>query len=155
MVLLVQDVRGRWIHLFPVIVLGLAGFGYRWLQVQGEIWLELLCTAAFLGIIVGAAWGIMKLRHPGRRFLNAQLGSGDLAMFLAVACWLDPLGFALYFVSGLIIVLMGVLLWMALGKWREESTIPLAGLLAGYLLVFAPSYWYMSETIRGLLYAGY
>jgi hypothetical protein len=152
LVLLVQDLRGRWVHVVPVVVLWLAGLGYRWSMVGNEIWMDLAVTVVFLSLVLGLTWVVMKWRKPNVQLLNVGLGLGDILMFFALMGWFDAFGYLLFFVSGLILVLAGVVGLMSLGRWKPANTIPLAGLLGGYALVYAPIYWHFEDALAYWLY---
>lgn len=152
MVLLVQDLRRREVHVLPLVALGVAGLAYGWLDLGPGMWRQLLVNAGFVLLVLGLMWVVMKVRRPGRRILDAQLGTGDVALFFTVVGWLDPLGYVMWFVTGLVLVVLGVLAWATLGRWRADAPIPLAGLLAGYLVVFWPVYQWLGEAVAGLVW---
>ncbi len=152
LVLLVQDLRGRWVHVVPVVVLWLAGLGFGWVKVGNGILRELLVIVVFLSLVLGLTWIVMKWRKPNGQLLNVGLGLGDVLVFYALMGWFDAFGFVLFFVSGLVLVLGGVVSLISLGRWDAARTVPLAGLLGGYALVYAPIYWHFEDALAYWLY---
>ncbi len=150
-ILLIQDLRGRWIHVYPVIALFLLGLVFRWIQSGPDMWMEVLATAIFISLILGLTWAVMKLRGKAGRFLDEKLGLGDVIMFYAVAGWFDPFGYALFFVSGILLVLIFIIALMITKRIQKDYPIPLAGLLAGYLLIFFPAY----QALQGIIFQLY
>lgn len=154
-VLLFQDMRGRWIHVLPVSVLWLSGLGYAWLRVSADLYMDLAVIAGFLIGILGVAYLVMRVRRPQERMMETQLGWGDIVFFFAMMGWFDPIGYVLYFVSGLLFVLTGVVIMLLRGRWAADRSIPLAGLLGGYAILFAPAYWYFEDLIAIWILGGY
>jgi hypothetical protein len=144
-VIFIQDIRGRWVHLLPLLLLLVSGLVFR-LRLEGSaIWMDLAVNGGFIAAVLGMAWLFFKLRGKTGKFIDEQIGLGDVIMFLAVATWLDSLGFILFFVSGLLLVLALVLALQVLGRLKPQFTVPLAGLLAGYLLAFCPLWWQIRQ----------
>jgi hypothetical protein len=150
-VLVVQDLRGRWIHLVPVLGLMAAGLAWAGLQGWDVLRLHVTVNLVFLVLVVGLTWGVLKLRHPGQPLLNRKIGLGDLLFFVAVIGWLGPVGYAVFFVSSLVLVLLFVGLLILLQRWRMDNQIPLAGLQAGYLLLYFPLYWHWQQQMEQLV----
>jgi hypothetical protein len=149
-VLFFQDLRKRAIHIVPLILLGLGGFGYHLQNSGTNLWMEIFVNLGYVTLVLVVMTLILRLRSSSGRILNKKIGLGDILFFYVVALAFDPLGYTLWFVTGLITVLLGVLAWMILGKWRSDAPIPLAGLLAGYLLVYFPVYTYLEDRIWAL-----
>lgn len=147
LILLVQDVRSRAISIVPAIILcGLGGI-FRYLRDDETWWQQVLANGLMISFILGLMVLVMRILRPGRRVLNEQFGSGDLLYFFMMIGWWDPLGFMLWLVSGLIalVITMGILLaTRAVGK---EYPIPLAGILAGYSILFFPAYWLAEDGV--------
>lgn len=147
LIIFIQDLKGRWIQLFTVLGLFGCGIGFRLVHGDTVIFRELLETSVFVTLILVLTWLVLRLRNGNTKFIDAQIGLGDILMFYAVGTWFDPLGYALYFVSGIVLVLLVTLALLGVGKLKKEFPIPLAGLLAAYLIVFAPFYWLLQDQI--------
>lgn len=150
LLLLIQDLRGRWVHLLPLAVLFAAGLVFRGLWAGNAMWLEFAVNAGFVTVVVVLVGLVFRLKGGGG-FINKKLGLGDVLMLYAVATWLDPPGFALFYVSSLLLILLGMLILMNRKSYNKEYPIPLAGLMAAYLLVYAPLYWYFAPYIHEAL----
>lgn len=142
-----QDLRNRWVHIVPLLVLLGSGLIFRWRLEGTAMWQDLVANVVFILLVLGLAWLIFKLRKRPGKFIDEQIGLGDVVMFLSVATWLDTLGFICFFVSGLLLVLILVLILQAFNKLKPQFTIPLAGLLAAYLLLFTPIWWLFEAKI--------
>lgn len=143
-----QDIRQRWVHLLPLLLLGCTGFVFKVAQ-PFPIWTrELAANWIFLIMILGVAWVYMRIRHGNAPFFNYQIGWGDVVFLAAAATWLSPLGFVLYFVTGSLILLLTVLILVALGSVHRQWPIPLAGMLSLYLIL----YWPLTPIIEDLFW---
>ncbi|MEM7035863.1 MAG: hypothetical protein AAF570_02715 [Bacteroidota bacterium] len=150
LLILVQDLRARWVHVVPLVLLLASGLVFRRLHDGAETWPGFGANVMFVVVILAVVALYFRLKDGGK-FLDEKLGLGDVVMLFAVAAWLDPLGFVLYYVSGMLVILAGVSLFLAVKGVGKEYPVPLAGLLAGYLAVFGPVYYVWRWEIWGMM----
>lgn len=153
LVIFIQDLKGRWIHLLTVLALFAVGLSFRLLGNDTDVLLDLLGTFSFVSVVLGLTWLVLRIRKGKAKFIDGQIGLGDILMFYAVGSWFDPFGYALFFVSGIVLVLIVVLALLAAKKLGDDFPIPLAGLLAAYLLIFAPIYLTFQDQLLDWLMA--
>lgn len=155
LVILVQDIRSRWVHVVPLGLVAVAGIGYGYGSWDGAWWLERAVNLGFLGVLLLSSAIVMWLRGVRTPFIDGQIGLGDMVYLAAVSVWMAPFGFLLYFVSGVMVVLGGVLMYLRLREKGDGFTVPLAGLMAGYALVYWPFYtWILEAYLEGILLEG-
>lgn len=136
----IQDIRGRWVHLLPLVALFGAGLLFR-LRVHGSaMWPELAANAGFVTVIMVLVWALFRVKDGGK-LIGEKLGLGDVLMFYAIATWLDSIGFMFFYVTSMLIILVGVLIYQRMGKAGKDYPIPLAGLMALYLVFYVPGYY--------------
>jgi len=76
-----------------------------------------------------------------KRFTNpliAHIGLGDVLFFVAVIPFFSLYSYMVFFISGLVLSLV---LMLALGRFISANSIPLAGILSGYMLVLKGLEW--------------
>ena len=143
----VLDLRNRTVRLLPLLLLLLAGLFFRGTQFGLQMWGDWAINAGLLlGVILMVWMGLRLLGITG--LVNQQIGIGDLIFMLAAGTWLNPFGFALFLSSGLLFVLLIILLMIVFGLQSREMPLPIAGLMAAYLLMFFPLYREFEIAIR-------
>lgn len=133
----VADFRNRNVRLVPLLMLLGAGIAFQIIRDAPSFWSNWGINAAVVtGILLLAMLTLRILGNSG--FINKQIGLGDVILFYAMAAWFPPAGFVLYFSSGLMLSLSGVLVAMLTNRYPRELPMPLAGLMASYSLIFMP-----------------
>ncbi|HEX2899615.1 MAG TPA: hypothetical protein VHS96_07850, partial [Bacteroidia bacterium] len=99
---------------------------------------DLAANLIFITTILGIAYIYMRIRHKTHTTFQKQLGLGDILYFVAVAPWFSPIQFILFFISGILLTLIAIVIFLALRKIPKDWPIPLAGVLAAYWLLFLP-----------------
>lgn len=133
LVVLVQDLRGRWVHLLPLGGIALGGLLFHFTVVGTTTWMHLGINFGMLTILLSVVWGFFKWRGKA---MKEMIGAGDIVLLYALAVWLDPAGFWLFYIVGMWMVLISVLIGRAAGLFRKDYPIPLAGLLAGAFMAW-------------------
>ena len=132
-----QDFKARAIHVMLLAVLLVLGIweAYR-LQIPLQ---ELLFSGVFTLFTLGGMWLYIGLKN--QEFVNPlrqHIGLGDVVFFFVVIPFFSFYSFMLFFISGLILSLV---LLVLLRKWITSDSIPLAGILSGYLLALKLVQW--------------
>ena len=126
-----QDLRYRGVYwfLFPVLALVILFYRYQEIGLQHLVssWIGNL---SFLGLnlivlVLFFAWR----RVSPKAILKSYLGIGDLIFFLLLALVLPFPLFPVFFIVTLIFALMSAI-W-----WFKNSTVPLAGIQALFLML--------------------
>jgi Flp pilus assembly protein protease CpaA len=126
-----QDMRYRAVYwiCFPVLAVSLF-----LLKQQKAEWEESLTQTAlgslFFGIQLLVLWIYFSIKN--KRFVNVTLnylGLGDILFLFAIAFYLSPVNYILFYVGSLVIVLLYTLAQRILQK-KASQEIPLAGLQA-------------------------
>jgi len=140
-----QDFRSRAVSwfLFPL----LAACGVLLALTEGNA-LSLLgqymaINSAFLLLQFAVLKGWFLLRAGRGKeqtpFVDHAIGKGDIFFLLAAGCFFSPVNFIFFYLSSLLfalIVYLVVRYWPA--RKSHWSTVPLAGLQAGFLLLCLP-----------------
>jgi hypothetical protein len=130
------DFRFREIHLFWLVVFGLAG-GMARFQIWGPLfWTNWLTNILLTFFLLGVVLLFFRLRDGGK-VMDVKLGWGDIVMLLALASWLHPLHFVLFYTCTVSLLCLGFLLLWQAGKIKRDYPIPLAGFLALAFLGFS------------------
>ncbi len=125
-----QDFKHRAIHIALLLLL----FG---VSVVDAFWsrrpfAELLQTLVFTLVVLGLMCLYLRLRYGSWvNPLTNHLGLGDVLFFVAVIPLFNTHGFVWFFISGL---LFCVVVYSLLKSQIGKDSIPLAGMLAVYLL---------------------
>ena len=128
---LLFDLFKRRIHLAQLILLFSLALAKLWL-VEGTI-THMLWNAGwivFQAVLLGLFVVLTK-----RRSLRTFIGVGDGLFLLAVTPIFDTPAFIIYYLSGLIISLLGGMVMNQFSS-GQPSTVPLAGFMAAWLLPF-------------------
>ena len=139
MIVTFMDFRRRSIWLWPMLLLWMAGFGFRHQDgalslLQDFAWNFLFVIAILLGVlIVYRLFGVKKV-------MDRKLGWGDIIFLTAIASWFDPAGFLLFYEASLVITLFIFLFLKIIRRNPGNYPIPLAGTLAALLIPFVPLY---------------
>ncbi|PAW94647.1 hypothetical protein CKK33_14555 [Mucilaginibacter sp. MD40] len=139
----VQDLQSRSISwlLFPFLALCGLVMQLRLAYPPAEIFQFGLLNLAFLIIQYLCIRLYFRLaRGPQTKVIDALIGWGDLLFLLCVACILPTATFILFYAASLLFILIG---WALYRSLRSKATlqIPLAGLQALILLIFASGDW--------------
>lgn len=125
-----EDFRERAVRLVWFILLALGGIAFTLSLGGGELYSYWLVNMALLIAIAGTVWLYARLRGYAQ-VMDAAIGWGDFAALAAFAFWFDTPGFFLFYTTGTVIALGWHL-------FNQGKTIPLAGILAVWGLVFIP-----------------
>lgn len=138
-VICIQDFRSRWVHIAPLVLLGISGTLLLWHHFPDTFFIHLGFNAAFVTTLIGLAYLYLRLRGMS---LLKSLGLGDVLFFYAATPWFTGIGYLYFFILGILLALIGVLLGQSMGKLTRDYPIPLAGWLAAWGVFFlAGSYW--------------
>lgn len=136
LVILLQDFRSRWVHILPLGLLGLSGFAFHLTLQTPGFWMQTAFNAGFILIILILAGVYLRMR--GKVYLDHSLGRGDVVFFFMATPWFSGQQFLWFFVSGLLLVLLGVFCFSMVRGQNRNYPIPLAGGLAAWILCFFP-----------------
>lgn len=126
-----QDLKWRAIHvLLPVLILIVGGVIY---SQSGYPWQELLFSSLFLLITLGGLCIYLFIRNKSfKRPFRNTLGLGDVLFFVAVLPLFSMHNYILFFITGMLFSIIG---FMVIQIFRKTELVPLAGLLALYLVL--------------------
>ncbi|MEZ2337942.1 hypothetical protein AB6735_20000 [Mucilaginibacter sp. RCC_168] len=138
----VHDLRYRavsWI-IFPFLFGGIVLL--RWVSGEtfADVWPQFLSNVGLLLIILLLL--NLYILVKSRRLVNITkqyIGSGDILFFLVPACSLSILNFHFFFLTSLVCTALIQAVWSTINKNKK---IPLAGLLALFLMLFLSSDWW-------------
>ena len=130
-IVLWQDLKDRAVHW--VLFLGVCSAASYLFYVSNLPIQVLVVNFIFLALLMAGLGAYLFLKE-GRlfNFFKTHFGIGDLVFFIAIAPLFEPQKFVLFFISGM--VLSG-LFHFIISRKKENSTIPLAGYLSGYLIL--------------------
>ena len=133
-ILAFQDFFFRRIHIG--ILLLFAGFGYL-----NAAWIEkdfIPDSLASNLLVVLIIFLVILFFYKGKKgeIIDQKLGKGDIAMWLALACWMQTGQFLLFFCLSTWILCLIFLPLQQLGKIPKNYPIPLAGAQALMFLFF-------------------
>jgi hypothetical protein len=133
-----QDLTTRSVlwYLFPAIaLLGLVN-NYA----HTSSWTYTLVNCGVNGGFVLLQFVLLKtfyfIKTGERAIVNTRIGLGDILFLLASCCFFSPLNFLVFYCTSLLFVLVVYLIMMSVVKSKRNSTIPLAGYMAVFLLVY-------------------
>lgn len=126
----VQDLKYRAIHIaLPLFIGILAGYVFFQRDLDYRI---LIRSLLFLTLTFSALYLYLRIRRgPSFQFFE-NIGKGDLLYFLAVIPLFSTANYILYFISGMLFSILG---FMVIQYVSKSNLIPLAGLLALYLVI--------------------
>ena len=128
-----QDFKDRRVYVFLFMALSALLFSIFYLESSVtqvfylSIWLNLSLVGIFLLLTFLVTHFVFK-----KRFLNHSLGLGDILFFVCLALGFPTVTFIILFVCSL---LFSLIVFLALKRIRKVETVPLAGLMASFLLV--------------------
>jgi len=135
-IVIYQDLKYRavyWLALTLLLATGLsiAFINYGWNHALGE----LMINAAFLSIQFVGVCVILWIKHKKLIYpLSHHLGWGDVLFLIAASSFFSPINFIFYYVMGLMIALLTVLIIKLLTQHNLKQ-IPLAGIMAICLML--------------------
>ncbi|QKX04201.1 hypothetical protein HN014_04515 [Aquimarina sp. TRL1] len=124
-----QDYRHRAIHIalpIGIFVLGAYQFYLRGYEVKMAGY-----SLLFLLLTLGGGYLYIRIRNTAATDLLEMIGLGDILFLAAVIPFFSPSNFILFFISGL---LFSIVVFTAIPTLRKTALVPLAGLLALYML---------------------
>jgi hypothetical protein len=137
-----QDFGSRAVSWFLFPLLAICGLGLAFIELRslGLALQYVIFNDGFLLLqfVVLKAW--LVLRRKGRSALiDHAIGKGDIFFLLAAGCFFSPFNFILFYLLSLLFALV---IYLAVRSWpifaARSSTVPLAGLQAGFLLICLP-----------------
>lgn len=125
-----QDWKTRTIH----IALPIAFFGLGLYHTFGLLnWFDYGMNTLFFLIIFCGLVGFMTFKEGSfRNPFEHYFGLGDFLFFLALTPLFFLYHFALFFIASLC---FSVVLHLALSKWMQHKTVPLAGFVALFFII--------------------
>jgi len=135
-----QDFRARAIHvLFLVLLLGLGVFDA---MIFNRPWNQALYSLGFTAFVLGGM--CLYIWVKTKRFTNplkAHIGLGDVLFFVAVIPFFSLYSYMVFFISGL---LLSLVLVLVAGRYIKSNSIPLAGILSAYMLILKGLEWVLN-----------
>jgi hypothetical protein len=139
----VQDLKSRAVYwfLFPALAALFVALALQQLPVR-EVIQAVLLNLGFVAVQLLAVWGWLSFKYKRPVRLTAGwLGWGDVLFLAVLACCFSLVNFIVFYVLGLLLILLGWPGVRRLMPGRAEH-IPLAGLQALLLLVVLGYCWY-------------
>lgn len=125
-----QDFKYRAIHLLLLIGVFICSCVLLWYHQKSLH--SLLYIIAFLVTVIFFLWIYTALKNKDILAIKQGIGWGDILFFIAVAPLFSVRGYILFFISGMVMALIFFFLFKNVAKTK---LIPLAGILAGHLIV--------------------
>ncbi|MEM6766788.1 MAG: hypothetical protein AAF655_17770 [Bacteroidota bacterium] len=130
-----EDLKSRYIHILPFLLLGISGAIYLYLSFPKEWYIYLLLNLGGVGILM-LLLGLIYRWKGEKNILDNKLGLGDIFMFGSLACWFMPKSFWSFFSLNMC-VWAGVYGLLQITQFLPKNyPIPLAGLLAIGFMVY-------------------
>ncbi len=130
---MIQDLRYRAIHiLLPVAIFVLGIIRH---VIKEWFWIDLLMNILFVLLIMAGLAAYLSLKN--RRAVNPfkmDIGWGDVLFLLAVTPLFSSMSYMFFFISGMLLAIVCHIINHCITKTR---TIPLAGYLAGYIILIS------------------
>lgn len=133
-----QDFRSRAVtwFLFPLLAGCGVALAFRETASISQQAKNILFNSGFLLLQFAALKAWFLLRKSRTPLIDHAIGKGDLFFLLAAGCFFSPINFILFYLSSLLFALLSFLVMRVLpARTGRPSTIPLAGLQAGLLLL--------------------
>lgn len=134
----IQDLRHRMIYWPLLVLIFILPVVTRFSSLQEInmlLW-YILVNSILVGWQVAGVYLYLRIRYGRVHLTGAYLGWGDILFMIAVTSWFTPAYFLVFIVGGLFFSLAAALLMYATGRWKKEKdSVPLAGLLAVFLLL--------------------
>lgn len=137
-----QDFKYRAVTWFLYPILALLSFPFHFTYFRLYSLAPYLLNISINIIFISVQLLLLKLyfitkERPQSPMTNHKIGLGDILMFYAVATWFSFSYFIFFYLSTLILSVVIVLLIKFIsGNTYLEKNIPLAGLMAVFLLIF-------------------
>lgn len=134
-----QDLLYRAIYWFCFPLLALLMFGLKYMLVGLEQTLvDTAYSLTFLMLQLIVLWGYFSLKKKKAINLTGDyLGWGDILFLVAIAFYLAPGTYVVFYVFSLVLVLLYAVLGSFFTKKVQNPHIPLAGLQAALLVLLA------------------
>ncbi|HKJ80518.1 MAG TPA: hypothetical protein VJ954_00740 [Ignavibacteriaceae bacterium] len=143
-VIVFQDIKTRTINwlLFPALAALFILKGVSTKPVN-EYLTECLLNIAFVVTQLLVLFGYYYSRkNSAKHFINSAIGLGDIAFLFVITLAFSNLYFIAFYLIGLI---LSLLLWLIIRPFvTEKETIPLAGLLAAFMILI-----FLFELVHG------
>ncbi len=130
-----EDFRTQTIPLWLLLAVPAGLFGFR-LLVEGldGYWLGLFFNLALLGVNLGLAFLLLRLRGRAKVGPKGMIGMGDLVLLVGLAIAMPPVIFILTWLGGALFAIVGELIRRG-GRVTANQRIPFAGWLSLFLLL--------------------
>jgi len=138
----IQDFRYRAIHILVVLVVFATSMGVLWTQKGILINFK---TIGYILVVFSLLWLYLTIKN--RSFINPfanYIGLGDFLFLIAISPLFSLFSFIVYFITGISIA---AVLCIVLKKYIKKNTIPLAGILAAYLLIITINNFFFNSDI--------
>ncbi|MGJ8664830.1 MAG: hypothetical protein ACSHW7_00555 [Patiriisocius sp.] len=128
--IVLQDFKYRAVHIFLLIAISILTTAIFYLR-TGMVFNK--PTLIYTVILFTVLWGYLCIKNnaiinPCKKYI----GLGDILFILAVSPLFHISNFMFFFVSGIVLTLIGTLI---LQRFIHKDSIPFAGMLAGYLMI--------------------
>lgn len=140
-VIFYQDMHYRAVYwvCFPILTILLLGAKYKFSGVHDAL-TDAMYGLAFFGVQLFLLWVYFAVKNKKPvNITKHYLGLGDILFLIAVAFYLSPLNYIVFYILSLLVVLIYTLIKRAFIK-EDSPYIPLAGLQAvilGVVVVFS------------------
>lgn len=138
----IQDFKYRAIHIVVVIGVFLASMAVLWTEKGNLINFE---TIIYTLVVFSLLWLYLSIKNKG--FINPfikYIGLGDFLFLLAITPLFSLFSFIVFFVTG---ICLAAVLSILLKKYIQKNTIPLAGILAVYLVIIRINHLFFDNDI--------
>lgn len=136
---LIEDVRSREIHIFPLLLFILSGIGFHYFKDEAGFWQTIGTNILILGFIFFSILLIYRLKGE-KKVLGHKVGWGDWVFLLGLGSWLETEVFIFFYAVSTILITLGFFILRYLRNLPATYPIPLAGLLAICFALFFPIY---------------
>ncbi len=130
LLIFIQDMRFRAIHIvLPILLACIGSYLFYKKNLTTDI---LFYNLLFLGITFFGLYTYLFIKR--RKFTNplAFIGIGDFLYFIAVIPYFSMTNYILYFTTGMV---FSIIVFMFIKSKVKTNLVPLAGLLALYMLL--------------------
>ena len=144
-IIAVQDFRSRTVSWFLFPLLEVCGFLLAIVESKSLFlagrYLTINSIFLLLQFAVLKGWFMLRAKRGvgPTPFVDHVIGKGDIFFLLASGCFFSPVNFIFFYLSSLLFALAVYLLvrcWPT--RKTRWSTVPLAGLQAGFLFLYLP-----------------
>jgi hypothetical protein len=145
-----QDMWFRAVHwaLFASLAAGLASLQYWGQPGLAIVIRQALSNLGFLILVLSLVTLYFSMKKGKLvRLTDELMGWGDILFLTAIAFYLSPLNYILFFILSMPLALLLWLLWQSVSK-NKNKHIPLAGFQSILFIVFlAGDWWYFHRNI--------